>query len=151
MLKLFLFKKRFFGVKSLLVKSLLVKPVTNWVEFCHNLGFWVLSQFEFLSFMRIWVFQFHHNLSLSFYHYSSFFSVSSDFEFLGFIRIWVLEFHQNLSFWVIRIWVEIHQNVSFWVSSEFEFFWFKKSFYGNTSFLVHFFLVTTVATITTIT
>ena len=34
----------------------------TWVfEFHVNLTFWVLSQFEFLSFIKIWVFKFEHN------------------------------------------------------------------------------------------
>ena len=75
-------------------------------EFCHKLSSWVLSQFEFLSFVTIW-----------------FFWVSSQFEFLSFITIWVFEFYHNLSFWVssqlvflsfITIWVfEFHHNLTF--------------------------------------
>ena len=53
------------------------------------MSFWVLSQFEFWSFIRIWVFGIHHNLS-----------------FFSFIRIWVFEFYQKLRF-------GFHQNLSF--------------------------------------
>ena len=55
-------------------------------------SFWVSSQFEFLNFVAIWVFEFCHNLS---------FGVLSKFEFLSFFRIWVLEFCYNLSFRVL--------------------------------------------------
>ena len=74
--------------------------VTTWIlsyfEFCQNLSFFTfatiwfffylvylfffLSQFEFLSFIKIWVFKFHHNLR--------------------FIRNLDFEFHHNLS-WVL--------------------------------------------------
>ena len=59
--------------------------VTNWdFEFCHNLNFWVLSQFDFffiivpqivfLSFVTIWI--------------------------LSLVTIWVFEYCHNLCFWV---------------------------------------------------
>ena len=66
--------------------------VTIWVlslfEFCHkfefcHIGFFSSSKFEFLSFVTTWVFEFCHNLSFDFCHYSSFFLISSQFEFLS--------------------------------------------------------------------
>ena len=61
-----------------------------WIyEFHCNLHFLGLSQFAFWSFIKIWFFEFHQYLS---------FWVSSKFEFLGFIPIWAFEFHHNLSF-----------------------------------------------------
>ena len=80
--------------------------ITIWVfEFCHNLIFWVLSQFEFLSFVTIWVFEFRQNLS---------FWVLSQFEFFSFVTIYIFKFCHNLSFWV-------SSQFEFWVSSQFEF------------------------------
>ena len=83
--------------------------VTTWVlfsqfdfEFRHTLSFWVLSQFELLSFFIFWVMSqldFCHNLS--------------------FVRIWVvsqLEFCHNLS-----LFFEFRHPLSFWVSSQFGF------------------------------
>ena len=55
------------------------------LEFCHNLSFWVSSQFEFLSFVTIWVFDFCHHLS---------FLVLSQFKVLSFVTIWVFELSQ---------------------------------------------------------
>ena len=104
---------------------------TSVFEFCHNLRFKVLSQFDILelssfsslvlsqlkclSFVTIWVFEFSHK-----------------FEFLGFVTIWYFEIHQSLSFWVffsqveilrfVQIWVfEFRHNLSFWYLSQFEF------------------------------
>ena len=54
------------------------------LSFCYNSRFWVLSQFEFFRFMTIWVFL-----------------VLLQFEFLSFSTIWVFKFHHNLSFWVL--------------------------------------------------
>ena len=93
----------------------------------HNLSFWVLSQFDFLRFVTVWVFEFCHSLivfvpswfflkvfhSLSFWvlspiefcHILTFwvwsqfeFWVLYQFEFLSFVIIWVFEFCHNLSF-----------------------------------------------------
>ena len=58
-----------------------------------NLCFWVSSQFEFcsfitirvLSFITIWVMEFHQNLRFEIYHNLS----------LSFIPIWVFEFHHK--------------------------------------------------------
>ena len=69
-----------------------LRMVTIWV--------WVLSQFEFLSFITNWV--------LEFCHHSSFWVSSqlwvlwvwSQFEFLSYITIWAYKFDHNLSFWV---------------------------------------------------
>ena len=64
-----------------------------WVfEFCQNLGFWLLSQFEFLNFVKFWGFEFCHNLSCW---------LGSQFEFLSFVTIWVSEFCHNLSFQIL--------------------------------------------------
>ena len=112
-------------------------------EFCRNLSFflvcddlifWGLCQSDVLSFVtldffsliKIWVFEFHHNLS---------FWVSSKFEFLSFNQIWVspqLGFwvYHNLIFWVIS-------PFEIWVLSQFEFveFW-SLSFCENKFFFV---------------
>ena len=101
--------------------------LTIWVllelEFCHNLSFWVLSQFgfmvffvktwvfelslfRFLSCITIWVFEFHHNLK---------FWASSQFEFLRFFPIWL--FFSFITRWVFKF----CHNLSFLVSSQFEF------------------------------
>ena len=64
----------------------------NWVfEVCHNLGFWVLLKFEFLSLVTIWVFEFCHNLSFWVCHNLSIWNLPQ-FEF---------EFCPNWSFWVL--------------------------------------------------
>ena len=71
-------------------------------EFCHNISFWFLLQFKFFfSFVAIWV------LSLS---HDEFWVVSQFgpnlswvlllFEFLVFVTIWVFELCHSLSFWV---------------------------------------------------
>ena len=54
-----------------------------WVLSCHNLSFWVLSQFdqiEILSFNTIWVFEIHHILI---------YWVLLQFEFLSFVTNWI--------------------------------------------------------------
>ena len=59
-----------------------------------------LSEFEFLSFVRIWVFEFYHNLSFWFL---------SKFEFTSFVIIWVFEFSHKLglvTIWVVDFFVE---------------------------------------------
>ena len=95
--------------------------VPIWVfKFCHNLGFWVLSQFEF---------EFCQNLSLW---------VLSQFEFLSFVTIWSFKFCQYLSFWllsqfgflsIVTIWVlDFCHNLSFRLLSHFEFLTFFKLF-----------------------
>ena len=71
------------------VQMFLIKYPFN-VVFLHKLRFvksWVLSQFEFLSFVTIWVFE------LSLFDFK--------FECLSFITIWVLELYHNLSIQVI--------------------------------------------------
>ena len=58
-----------------------ITTITIWFfEFCHNLIFLVLSQFELLNFVTIWVFEFCCNLSLW---------VLSQFEFWSFVKILV--------------------------------------------------------------
>ena len=86
--------------------------VSIWVfEFCHNLSFWFLWQFEFLCFVTIWVFD-----------------VGHDLTFLSFVTIWLFELCHNLTFWVVTIWLfEFCHNLSsvtIWVLSQFEFFSF---------------------------
>ena len=88
-----------------------------------------MSQFYFLSFVTIWVFELHHNWSLW---------VSSQFQCFSFITISVFEFHNNWSFWVslqleflsvIPTGVfEFHHNLSLWFFSVF-FVWIKLLFY----------------------
>ena len=70
---------------------------------CSHLGFWVLSIFEFGSFVKTWVFKFCPKLS---------FWVLSKFVVLSFRIIWVLLLIEFLSFC---------HNLSFWVLSQFEF------------------------------
>ena len=73
----------------------------SYFKFCHNLNFWVFLQFEFLSFVTIWVLS-----QLEFCHNSSFVKIwvfgqnlsLSHFEFLNFITNWVFEFYHHLSF-----------------------------------------------------
>ena len=94
--------------------------VTIWVfefvtirvfKLCHNLRFWVLSQFEFLSFDTVWVFEFSHNLI---------FWVLYQFDFF-------FKFFHNLSFGVVTIWVfEFCRDLSFRVLSQFRFLTFVK-------------------------
>ena len=58
--------------------------VTIWFfQFGHNLSFWGLSQFEFLSFVTIKFFDFCLNFTFWFYTF------------------WVIEFWHNSSFWVL--------------------------------------------------
>ena len=102
-------------------------------EFCNNLSFWVLLQFEFLSLVTIWALQqsFVTISVFEFCHYFNFW-VSSPFEFLSFVTIGVFEFDYNLSFWVpsqfeffffISVGVlDFHHNLNFWVLSQFEVF-----------------------------
>ena len=60
------------------------------VEFCHNLSCWILSQFQFLKFVKLWV---------KFCPHSSFW-VLLQFKFLSFVTILVFEICINLSCWV---------------------------------------------------
>ena len=112
--------------------------------------FQILSQFEFLSFVTIWVLEYGYNFSFAtfwvlnlFLHHLSFVTiwVLSQLKFchnLRFFTIWIFEFGHNLCFWVlsqfellslspfefssfVTIWVlEFHNNFSFWISSQFE-------------------------------
>ena len=61
---------------------------------CHNLGFWVLSQFKFLRLVTLWVCVFCH--------------------YLNFVFFLVFYFGHNLSF-------EFCHNLIFWVESQFQF------------------------------
>ena len=110
-----------------------------------------MSQFVFLIFFTIWVFDslfwafdFCHNSSYEFCPYLSFcvvsqfqffsFLVLSQFEFLSFLKIWFFELCHNLSF--VTIWVfEFCFNLSFWVFSQFGFSHNFYSFYSY-SFIV---------------
>ena len=82
-------------------------------EFCHNLSFWIISQFE-VSFVAIWFLRFYHNLS---------FKALSQFQFLGFCQnfsfcfftIWVFEFSHYLSFLVLSQ-LRFRHNLSIWVA-----------------------------------
>ena len=65
--------------------------------------------------VRIWVFEFFHNLSLSFVTIW----VLSQFRFLSFVAIWVFKFYWYLS--LVTIWVEFCHNLGFCVLSQFEF------------------------------
>ena len=75
--------------------------------------FWVLSQFEFLSFVTIWVFEFCYSLifwviffsfvTIGVYDvcYNLRFWFLTQFVFLSFLIIWFFEFCNKLSFWVL--------------------------------------------------
>ena len=67
------------------------------IEFCHNWTFWVLSQFDFLSYhnLNFWVC---HNMTFWFCHNMSFW-VLPQLEFLSFVTISVVDFCHNLTFW----------------------------------------------------
>ena len=67
------------------------------IELCHNLTFWVLSQFDFLSYhnLNFWVC---HNMTFWFCHNMSFW-VLPQLEFLSFVTISVVDFCHNLTFW----------------------------------------------------
>ena len=71
-----------------LTTTVTITTITIWVfEFCHNLIFWVLSQFEFLSFVKIWFFYFCHIFSFFLFCHNLSFLVLSQFEFLNFVAI----------------------------------------------------------------
>ena len=95
----------------------------------HNLSFWVLSQFDFLCFVTIWVFKFCRSLS---------FQILSEVVFFIFFKIQIFEFCHNLIFWVLsqfeflschnlslsfvkNLVFEFCHNLSFLVLSQFEF------------------------------
>ena len=86
------------------------------IEFCPNLSFWVLLQFEFchnLSFVTLWIVTISKLHVLSSDCHNLNFWVGSQFEFLSLVTIWVFEFCHNLSFRVLShfeflIWVTFH-------------------------------------------
>ena len=108
---------------------------------------------EFLSFITVWVFEFHHNLSFQFHYSVSFWVfynnlscwVSSQFEFLSFITVWLFEFHHNLSF-LVPSQPEFSSFITIRVLSHFDSFWWKGFFCEIKEDLV-----TTVITVTTVT
>ena len=63
--------------------------------------FWGLSQYEFLSFVTIRVFEFCHILSFFKFCHNLSFWVLSQFEFLTLVTISVFDFCQNLIFWFL--------------------------------------------------
>ena len=71
-------------------------------EFCHNLSFWVLSQFDF--FFILSQFEFSGFVTISVKSFSNFFLVWSELEFLSFVPICpslrFLPFCCDLTFWV---------------------------------------------------
>ena len=79
------FVSRDTGVSSLFVQkwcfSCLEKDFSKYFYAHINFFYWVLSQFKFLSFVKIWVLEYCHNFSLSF------------------VTVSVSEFCHNLSFW----------------------------------------------------
>ena len=93
--------------KRLLSEIILL--IRMWVfEFCHNISCWVLSQFELLNFVTLWVFEIDQTLrwNSSQFKFLSFlplvfFLVLLQLYFLSFVTIWVFEFFNNLSFWVV--------------------------------------------------
>ena len=80
--------------------------VTFWVfEICYNLSFLVLSQFDYLSFVTIWVFGF-----LSQFDFFSFVTICFFFSFviiwiLIFVTIWFLALSQFKFLSFVNIWV----------------------------------------------
>ena len=80
---------------------------TIWVfEFCPNFYFWVLSQFEFLSFVIVCFLEFCHNLFFWVLSNLSFSFVT--LIFFSFVIIQFFEFFHNFSF-------ELGHNLSYWV------------------------------------
>ena len=104
-----------------------------WVfEFGPNLIFLVLSQFEYLSFVKIWVFEFCHKCVLSSVivcFHNLIFWVLSQFEFLSFVKIRFFDFCHNLIFWIFH-------NLRFGILSQFEFL----SFFHHWNFFLFLFL-----------
>ena len=86
---------------------------------------WVLLHLKILSFVTVWVFEFHPNLN--FWNLSQFesFSHCEFCHILGLVIIWVLsqfECCQTLSFWVLsQFFFEFDHNLSFWSWSHIEF------------------------------
>ena len=78
--------------------------LTIWAfDFCHNLSFWVSSQFELLSFVTTLVFEL------------------SQFEFLIFVTIWDVEFCHKFFDFGQNLIFEFCHNSSLWVLSQFVF------------------------------
>ena len=90
--------------------------------FFYNLMFWDSSQFELLSFVTIWDFEFCCNLSFEFLQNWSF-CFLSQFVFLSFCLLNV-EFFSVVKM-LVFLWqfefVKFCHNLSFWVFSQFEF------------------------------
>ena len=78
----------FLRCQVVFTKHILSLRVLSQFEFLSFVIIWVVSKFEFLSFFTIWVFEFCHNFR---------FWVWSQFEFLSFVTIWRFEFCHNLS------------------------------------------------------
>ena len=96
--------------------SLILLSQSFWVLshlfwFCHNLSFWVLSQFEFLifftvffkSFVTIRIFKFCKIFSFWFFFYNLCFSVLSQFDLCDNWSYWVLWQFEILSFVTILV------------------------------------------------
>ena len=75
----------------------------------HNLSFWVLGQFEFLSFFTIWVCELVAIWVFDFCHYMSFWVVSQ------------FGFGHTFKFWVILILVSVLSQHDFLIGHNFEF------------------------------
>ena len=95
-----IFTKRCPYYISWVVKVSSCSYIKIFLKVCSNLSLfrnWVHSEFMFLSFVRIWVFEFVTN-SVSEYGLNFEFWDLSQFDFL--VTIWVFEFRHNLSFWI---------------------------------------------------
>ena len=108
-------------------------------DFCHNLSFWVLSQFEFISLVTIWIFEFCHNLSFFCCHNLSswvchnliekkkekmlqiFVSLPSLLSLMSQLSLLSLLSQMSLLICITIWFLEFGQNLSFWVLSQFEF------------------------------
>ena len=99
-----------------------------------NLSFWVLSQFESLSFVTIWVVDICH--SLSFWKLSNFELSFVPIQVFEFLSCWILSHIEFLKF--VKLWVEFCPNLSFWVMLQFKFLSFGTNknfeFCNNISF-----------------
>ena len=97
------------------------------VEFCHNLSCRILSQFEFLKLVKLWV-EFCPNSSfrvLLQLHFLFIFCNYLSFWFWVFVTVCVFEFFHNFSLWVLSQFNLISfflHHLSFGFLSHFDFF-----------------------------
>ena len=119
------------------------------VLFCSYLSSWVLSQFDVLSLVTIWVEFFSHNLSLSFltfFFVNKMFCVNKNFKsflvyffcilskenFVGEKKLWKKVFVENVFLWNSFLWIFLCKKC---------FFLFKKVFFGGDKFFFVIFFV----------